>query len=487
MVQTYDFYPTITQSEYIRSDSTISIIYSNMGEGKTIASIARIFYRASLLKHLLLPGQSFGVIIIRDTHQNILHSVVKSWTEEWFPRFPMPHRWRNDYGNLYIESDPPIHIELFGIDDTAALAKLQGAVGVGLIWLEECVPYTDSFRTNAGISEDTFNAALVRCARQQGIPPSLQMSFNPPDEDHWIWRRLLATPDGPLSAETPLIAKRVFKIAPGENTHLPEEARQTTKAAYQHDPAAYARFVLGDTATRYPGKRVAVNFNPDWHIAKRPLDPVEGWDGWMSFDSWGNPAVVIGQQAPNGRLVVLDAMRGGEDIRGLIRDYVFPRLHSPRWYNKCRGWRYLGDTTMQQQDQSNVASSAAQAVIEAFAYDDGTLATFEPGPSGWQMIRDGLLYGLKWTVGGEPAILIDPVHCKELIAGLKGAWHYRQNKAGVVNFAGAVKSEHSHICDAFANGVCVLSPWRNPGGWKRKQSSQAQQNSRQRAMSYATS
>ena len=484
-MQTYDFWPTPTQSAYIQSEATISVIYSNMGEGKSLASIARIFYHAAAMKPHLRPGQHFGVIIIRDTHQNILHSVVKSWTQEWFPAFPMPNRWRNDYKNLFIDSDPPIDIELFGIDDTAALTKLQGAVGVGLIWLEECVPYTDSFRSNAGISVDTYNAALVRCARQQGLPPSLQLSFNPPDEEHWTWQRLLVPPDGPVSPETPLITKQVFKIQPGENTYLSQEARQATKAAYMHDQAAYARFVLGETATRYPGKRVATNFNPDWHVAKRPLDPVEGWPGWISFDSWGHPAAVMGQQAPNGRVIVLDAITGGEDVRGLIHDYLFPRLQSPRWLKKCRSWRYLGDVSMQQPDQSNVSTSAAQAVEELFASDDGMLATFEPGPTGWQLIRDGLLYALKWTVGGEPAVLIDPVHCKGLIAGLKGAWHYSQNKAGVVNYSGAVKSDVSHVSDAFANGMCVLSPWRNPGGWTRKRHG-VNQGSKQRALSYAT-
>mgnify|MGYP001616448860 FL=1 len=478
-----NFYTTPTGGRFVVSEAVIAVITGPMGESKTWSGIQRWFYRAKQAQPYLSPGQNYGIICIRDTHENNKHSIVKTLNSEFFPKYPeLKYSWRNDYRELWIDTAPRIFVEFFGIDDLPALTKLQGAVGTALIHLEECVPYTDSTRTNAGVSEDVFNAALVRCMRQTGVPGSLQMTFNPPDDLHWTYRRLLSRPDGPLSPLTPLITKEVFQVKPGENTWLPEIARQATKAAYEHDDAAYARFVLGEYATKYPGRRVAVNFNANWHVAQRALDPVEGLDGWISFDSWGHPAAVLGQQYPNGRILVLDVLQSGVDIVELIESQVKPTLQHPRWLNKCRTWRYMGDVTMNQPDQSNIRKSASQEVAERFADAQGREAIFEGGPSTWQMIKDGMLNALRSTIGGEPTVLIDPVHCKPLISSLKGAWHHSVNKSGVVNFQSAQKTEASHLGDCFANAMCTLTAWNPPRRWKKAGESV----SRRRARSYAS-
>ena len=481
--QQMHFYTTPTGGRFVVSEAVIAIITGPMGEAKTWSGVQRWFYKAKQAQALLSRGQHFGIIFIRDTHENNKHSIVKTLNSEFLPKYPhLKYAWRNDYHELYIETDPRIVVEFFGIDDLPSLTKLQGAVGTALIHLEECVPYTESTRTNAGISEDVFNAALVRCMRQSGVPGSLQMTFNPPDELHWTYQRLLSRPDGPLSPLTPLITKEVFQVRPGENTYLPEIARQATKAAYEHDEAAYARFVLGEYATKYPGKRFASNFNANWHVAQRALDPMGGWDGWISFDSWGHPAALIGQQAPNGRIFVLDVLQGGVDIVELIEAQVKPRLQHPRWQGKARSWRYMGDVTMRQPDQSNIRHSAEQEVQERFKDQYGHEAFFEPGPSTWVMIKDGMLSALRMTIGGEPGVLIDPVHCKPLISALKGAWHHPMNKSGVVNFQTAQKTESSHIGDCFANACCVLTAYNPPKRYKKSGESP----SRRRARSYAS-
>ena len=483
MEQVHFYTPGPTHTAFLLSDAPVAILTGPMGEGKTWTAIQRWFRRAASAKHLLSPGQDYGIMCIRDTQENNKASIVKTLTSEFFPKYPtIKHSWRNDYKELWIETLPRIHVSLFGIDDLPALTKLQGAVGTALIHLEECVPYTDATRTNAGISEDVFNAALVRCMRQTGIPGSIQMTFNPPDTFHWVYQRLLSRPDGPLSPQTPLITKATFRIKPGENTFLPDIARQATKAAYEHDEAAYARFVLGEYATKYPGKRVAQNFNANWHVSQKPLDPIEGLEGWMSFDSWGNPACILGQQHPNGRIFVLEVLEGGVDIVELIDMIVKPRLQHPRWLGKCRCWRYMGDITMRQHDQSNIKTSAEQEIQARFQDAMGNEAFFEPGPSAWTMIKDGMLNALRGTVGGEPLVLIDPEHCKKLISALKGAWFHQVNKAGVVNYQSAVKSNASHVGDAFANAMGVLTSWNPPKRWKKSGESPA----RRRARSYTS-
>lgn len=475
----YHVYPNPTQADFLQSEATVNIIVGYAGSGKTYACILGI------LAHAQRNGVPLECAIIRDTHENIKNSVVVAF-EEFFKRHPdLPYKWRSDYHDLTIYFNPVIHCRLFGIDDMTGLTRLQGPE-FGLVWLEEIAPYTDSHRTNAGISEDTFNAALVRCARQQNVKARLQLSSNPPDEEHWFYRRLLSTPDGPLHKDTPLITKRVFHVPVGENIHLKEEAMQATMAAYMHDEAAYARFVLGEYATRFPGRRVAENFNPDWHVAKEALDPVQGLSGFIGFDSWGQPAAVLGQQWPDGRIWILDVCQGAEDIRGLIQDEVKPRLQSPRWKDLCRDWRYIGDCTMLQPDQSNVSTSASRVVEESFLDPDGFEAIFEPGPSTWHLIKHGLIHSLRWTIRGHPSVLIDPVHCKPLITAFKGAWHYPTSRTGVQTRQSPVKDRHSHVSDATANALCVLCAWDPPKRRNRKATVERTRVGKRRAASYVS-
>lgn len=477
---------TPTQGDFILCDDTIVALIGAMGEGKSYAAVMAIIAHAAKCKPFLLADEKLQCAIIRDTHENIKHSVVKTF-EIFFSQHPeIPHKFRNDYKSLDIDIDPPVHCDLFGIDDVAALTKLQGST-YGLIWLEEIAPYTDTHRSNAGISEDVFNAALVRCARQDRVPPRLQMTSNPSDEDHWFYRRIIVPPDGPIHKDLELITKKVYNIPYGENIHLREISRQATKAAFIEDPAAYARFVSGEFATKYPGEPVTRKFfNESWHVAKEEMEAIDGWDGWISFDSWGNPAAVIGQQAPNGAIRVMDAVACSGDIRGLIRDYIKPLLNTPRYKAVSNAWhlRLMGDATMVQPDQSNKEMSAARYCEEAFLDEIGRPLIFEPGPSTWQHVRTGMLHSLRWTIQGEMAVMLDPVHCKTLIAGLKGRWHYAKNKGGYINFAKPVKNDSSHVCDAFANAMCVLCAWDPPK--RRHDSSRINSAIRRRSESYAT-
>ena len=477
---------TPTQGKFMLSTATIVALIGAMGEGKSYAAVMALIAHAGRCKALFKPGEKLQCAIIRDTHENIKHSVVKTF-EIFFADHPeIKHKWRNDYKSLDIHTDPGIHCDLFGIDDTAALTKLQGST-YGLIWLEEIAPYTDTHRSNAGISEDVFNAALVRCARQDTAFPRLQMTTNPCDEDHWFYQRILVPPDGPVHKDLPLITKEVFQIPYGENIHLREISRQATKAAFIGDEAAYARYVSGEVATKFPGEAVTRGyFNEDWHVAPDEIEIVQGWDGWVSFDSWGNPAAIIGQQAPNGRITVTDVLQGSGDIRGLIRDYIKPLFNTPRYKNVAATWtlRLMGDGTMLQPDQSNQEQSAARYVEEAFLDHAFRPLMFEPGPSTWQHVRTGMLHSLRWTIGGGPAVLLDPVHTKPLIAGLKGRWHYAKNKGGYVNRVRPVKNDASHVCDAFANAMCVLCAWDPPK--RRNTSNIVNMHARRRSESYVT-
>ncbi len=436
---------TPTQRAFVESDAVVNAIIGPMGDGKTYASIAGI------IRHAQRCGRPIRAAIIRDTLENIKNSTVQSFLDA-FSDWPHLLKFRDEFKKLTILSSPRVECHLFGIDDLVALGKLQGPE-YALIWLEEPAPIAE--KLNAGLSEEVYNAALARCARQKGTIPRLQISMNPADEDHWTFRRLVLEPD--VNPEFPLITKRVFFVPYGENIHLPEVARQGTKAAYQNDPAGRARYVEGRFAPAYRGKKVTPEYNPEIHLSKVPLQPAKGLVSFRIFDGWHNPACLLGQITHSGRLVFLDlAMVNNGDIRTLIETKVRPLLESPRWKDKAAAWRDGGDRSMMQPDQSNKQMSAAKVVEELLN------THFEPAPRVWPILREGMKNCLNTMVGGEPAVVINR-ELVQLHRQLDGAWHYKTDVSGNVVRQGdkppkPEKTEQSRIGECFAYACNILRP-----------------------------
>lgn len=472
------FYLSPTQEDYVNSSAVINVIISNTGEGKTWASIAAI------IRHMQRCGKSIRCAIVRDTHENIKNSTARS-IQDFFEFYPAGYKFKNDFKQLTIFAKPHrIEVDLFGIDDLGSLSKLQGPE-YALIWLEEPAPMAE--KVNAGLSEEVYNAALVRCARQKGTQARLQISMNPADEDHWTHARLIEIPDGP-DPDYPLITKRVWFVPYGENQFVSELSRQAVKAAYKDDPASYARYVEGKFAAVYRGVAVTPQYNRERHLSKVFLAPAPGLVSFAFFDSWSNPSCVLGQITQYNRLIYLDVLRlEGSDIKTLLELKVIPLLESPRWKGKSKAWRVGGDCTMKNMDQSNKLVSAAKRVTKVFP---GTF--FEAGPPQWDDIRQHLPTVLRASdFRGEPMILLsadNPVidnGCRILDKGLAGAWHYPTNNAGEKTRSTPMKDEASHPCDAWANSVCVLLPSKISRTSKKRNRAHAAR-TRRRVRSYAT-
>jgi hypothetical protein len=187
-----------------------------------------------------------------------------------------------------------------------------------------------------------------------------------------------------------------------------------------------------------------------------PLEPAPGLTGFAFFDSWSNPAAVLGQITQNNRLIFLDTVRLTQsDIITLLQTKVVPLLESPRWHGKCNGWRIGGDATMLNMDQSNSLSTAAKRVEEYFPG-----CRFEGGPREWNQKEQHISFILThndWE--GQPLILLSGDN-KLLDRGLSGAWHYKKNNSGERASALPIKDAASHFCDAWADAVCRLLPSR---------------------------
>lgn len=448
----------------------------------TYASIVAMFVHAQRC------GRPIRCAIVRDTHENIKNSTAQSIKED----FGDLCRFSNDSKKCVFYTTPRVTVDLFGISEEGALGKLQGNE-YALIWLEEPAPM--SSKSNAGLSEGVFNAALVRSVRQK-LPPycrgcghvpdggsewlgevdeekrkrvcsecgegyywphgRLQVSMNPADEEHWTFKRLIEV--DLVDPENPLITKQVWFVRYGENIHVSEVSRQAVKAAYKDDPASYMRYVMGQFAPVYQGKSVTPEYNSAIHLSENALEPAYGLVSFCICDGWHNPSAVLGQITRTGRLIILDVMRmDGGDIRSLLDNQVGPLLESPRWKGKARAWRVGGDTTMVQPDQSNKQESAAKVVVDFFQPYGARV--FEQGPSTWSIIKMGLKNGLNRMIEGMPAVFIN-ADCRLLHKGLSGGWFYKTDNAGNIIGVLPEKNEVSHVCDALANAINIFLPTR---------------------------
>ncbi|MBW2596931.1 MAG: hypothetical protein JRC93_13380 [Deltaproteobacteria bacterium] len=227
-------------------------------------------------------------------------------------------------------------------------------------------------------------------------------------------------------------------------------------AAFQHDPAKMARYIRGEVATVYLGKRVTPGYSPRIHYSPHilPVLPGEMMQWW---DSWQHPCCITAQYAPTGQLIFHDVLYGeGIGVEELIEEQLEPLLSTPKYKGKIKKWRAGGDCTMRTPDQSSVNSVTSRKIEDIFN------CRFEPGPAHWRTIREPLNRCFKRLLNaGIPAVYLSRSAVR-LHRALRGGWHYKTDNNGRVigdNPKPVKDDQHNHPGDAFANAISVLMPY----------------------------
>jgi len=432
------------QDAFVFSDAHVVFLVGPMGEGKTFAAIAGI------INHANRCGCDIRGALVRDTHTNIKISTVpdiKSVLKDMVS-------FHDDYKKMIIHSRPyKVEMDLFGIDDPAAMSKLQGPQ-YAIIWLEEPAPIIE--KANAGLPVGVYRLAIARAARQAGTILRVQITQNPADEEHWttkeIYKPRVVARDPDTGVE---IIKECFRIPRGDNKYLSPLSRAANIAAFQDDPGMYARYVEGREAPVLRGKKVTPEYNPSLHFMHDvELPVVKGAIGIRGWDSYQNPACVIGQWVPPGRLIIHDVCYDTNiGPKELIEQQVKPLLATSKYRGLIHQWRDIGDPSMRTADQSSVSSSAARVV------EDLLNTRFEPGPTFWDhRIRPLKSALLKNATDGKPSILLSKT-AYLLHRALNGGWHWKTDNSNRVVGSLPVKDEHSHPADAFSYPVALLFPY----------------------------
>ena len=422
-----------TQKRFKNSDATIVLIMGPQGEGKTYAGLAGLF------KHVLRQeDKRMRCAIIRDKHTNIKRHTVPSIAKA--TRYALPFTY-DDRRWVVKSNDFTIDCDLFGMMDLGSVTNLQGAE-YDLIWCEEPAPVIQT--GNDGIREEHFNMMVARCSsRSPGRKARLQITMNPPEEDHWTYHRLIEHPDF-------IIPYEKIEIPYGENKYVDKETREQVKDAFKHDPGMYMRFVEGKPAFTLLGEKVVPNYDDKKHRSQVILNPIPGVEVIRGWDGGHWPTVVFMQIDPRGRLLVLDTIRGEHiGVKQLIDYYVRPLMENR--YKDIPRWLDFGDHTMATSAEADITLSAACVIEKEFN------TVFYPGPTGRkpQIIAESLRQLCDDEVDGMPKLCIS-AHEGVLHRALRGGWHYTKDPSGKVIKDKPQKDIHSHPGDAFGNAVARL-------------------------------
>ena len=434
-----------TQTKFVYSDANICQLVGPMGEGKTHAGVAKIIRHAQRCRAVTGLKKLDGALI-RDTHENIKTSTVKSIHEVLGDRV----LFKNDFKKMYIRVNPPIEMDLFGIDDPASVSKLQGPP-YGLVWCEEPAPVHS--KANAGLPLEVFLMALARCGRQQGSIPLTFLTHNPADDKHWTTDLIDDPYEYMVAEDGTVITKETYRIPKGENKHLSSVQRAMNMAAFKNDQGKWDRYVEGKAATVLEGKPVTPAYNETIHLSQKILPVYPDLDGFRGWDGFGHPCCGIAQYNPFGQFVIHDVLYDeGVGVEELIEEKLLPLLATPKYKGKIHGWRDIGDPSMATPDQSSNKRRASK-VIEKMLQ-----ARFEKGPTRWLNRLDPSTAALKKLIGDGRPLIVLSASAKLLHRTLRGGWHWKVDNSGHVLGATPVKNEYSHPGDMFTYLISSVMP-----------------------------
>lgn len=411
---------TKTQERFVRSSKHITVLIGPQGEGKSWAAVAAMMFHAQAI------GKQITGAIVRDTFTNIERNTIPTIQKMLgaYARF-------GDGGRKMV--CPELKLNLFGIDDLASLANLQGSENA-VVWIEEPAPIYES--GNAGLREEVLDYACARGPREIGQWQRVLVTMNPASEDHWTFHRFIDSPTEDMF---------VINIPYGDNIYLPEHEREQTKKAFASRPDLYKRYVEGKFSFVTTGLAVTPEYREEFHRSPSVLIPNQTLTTYRFWDGWLYPGCIIGQITNKGRFVVYDAVRGENvGMTQFVKNQIKPLMAEK--YRDVPRWRDIGDPNIANPDQSDSEKNAGLIINTELN------ASFEPGTSAFAPRREALKEALSRAIDGLPLIFLSRNEGL-LHRALRGGWHYNISASGKPTTKIPEKDLHSAVGDAFSYGI----------------------------------
>lgn len=261
-------------SDFFNTTTRYNVIYGGGGSGKSEYIAQRLLYRC------LEEGDLQYAIIRKNasTLRNSVYQLCKNIVNRW----GITEEFRFFDGRLEVHCNGN-KIIFLGCDDPE---KLKSIAEIQEIWIEEITE----------LESEDFTQIDLRLRGESEERKKIFISFNPIDQDHWIYKRFFIQQQSDITR---------LKTTYLDNAFVGEDYAKTLTDLKEIDFLYYQVYALAEWGVIKPERPFADNFNRAKHV-KRGLSYEEGYDLILSldfnidntalaiqnvFDEWGNPKI----------------------------------------------------------------------------------------------------------------------------------------------------------------------------------------------------
>jgi hypothetical protein len=408
---------------------------------------------------------------IRSTYPELISTTMKTWSE-WVPQRICPIRNTAPITatlTLPLPDGTIVSSEIIFLacDRDEDVKKLKSLECTGIF-------INEASEINRSIFEMAIGRTLGRYPPKKRVPATwygVIADTNPPDDEHWWYEyaEIIRPKDYKFFRMPPAILKQVD--GNGRVTYAPNDGRDPTIPAcenVQHQTAGFDYwmkqipgktedwirvYLMGEYGTVSYGKPVYARYRDTFHATNEEIKPYAGLPIVCGWDFGLTPTCVIGQLAPNGRLIFLKEFCA-EDCglrmfaMGLVRPYLFNTFPGAQIFS-------IGDpagSSRSQTDESTCIEILAECGIPTIpCWTNALMARIE-----------AVSYFLDRTVDGGPGMLVGP-GCPKLRKGFAGKYLFKYLTSKKDNQCAGEpdKGPYSHPHDAAQYlALLVLNPER---------------------------
>lgn len=348
-------------------------------------------------------------VICRKTYLELKDTTMKTFFDECPPEL-IKKRNRTDHSVTFVNGS---EILFRSLDQSEKFKSLE----IGFFYIDEA----------SETDEDAYMILSGRL-RKQGVGHKCGfITSNPPDENHWIYKRFVEDA-GEMDKH------ELIKAPSSENPYLPEDYVEDLRALFP--PEWVARYLDGEFGFLTDGEAVYPDFKLSVHT--RPVEYVPGIPVLRTWDfGWRVPAVLWCQMFGT-RLHVLAELEGKKELIDDFGKRVVQR--GDEMFGEGVRYRDYGDPAGRQKSDKNEKTTIQ--ILNSLGVDVLTKA---------RSLADGLTIIrilLKVRGDGDPGILIHP-SCRKLIQAFSGGYRYPK-RADVADDCKVPKKDniYDHLPDA---------------------------------------
>lgn len=430
MTHVIDYTPPPTGKKFMHDDSKMRVLMGPVGSGKSVTCSFEVIRRATMQEPDSQGIRRTRAAVVRETARQLQDTTIKTFLD-WFPPGLCGHYMKTTKTYFFKLGDVECEVMFRALDDADDVANLN-SLELTFAWFNEC----------RDIHPDIIDAMSKRVGRfpsKRDVGPTWHGMWgdtNPPTMDTWWYYQMehLNSEDGVSPNDN---GWSVFKQPSGRGPHgenvenLPEGYYDT-----QGRSEEYIRvYIDGEYGLSSAGKPVYQYFNPDYHIAKKPLSPIVNGIRpiVIGMDLGLTPAAVIGQQDPRGRAVILDeAVSFDMGVQRFVRTVLKPLL-----FHRFPGSPVLVVTDPAGRQRAQTDERSAVDIIKA----EG-LRVIPAKTNSISARVNAVDEYLMRQVDGDAGFLMDP-RCTRLKAALMGGYRYKPKGVATID-----KNSHSHVAEA---------------------------------------